>query len=81
VEKSQDSIDNRLLGLPDLYHRYAIDTFNTYSLGSTHRSLTDTDEDYNHLRVLSGLRLSKLNIASSEKVIEVPITDPWSFDH
>jgi hypothetical protein len=47
VGKSQASIDNRLLGLPDPYHRHTIDTFNTYSWGSTHRSLIDTDRWYN----------------------------------
>jgi predicted nucleic acid-binding Zn ribbon protein len=63
------SIDGRLLDLPDPYHRYAIDTFNTYSRGPTHRSLTDTGGGYNQLRVLPGLRLSNLNIASREKVV------------
>jgi hypothetical protein len=45
--ESQTSIDSRLLGLPGPYHQYAIGTFNTYSLGSTHRSLTDTGGGYN----------------------------------
>jgi hypothetical protein len=41
------SINGRLLGLPDPYHRHAIGTFNTCLQGLTHRSLTDTDESYN----------------------------------
>jgi hypothetical protein len=47
VGKSQTSVDIRLLGLSDLYHWHAIDTFNTCSRGSTHRSLTDTGGGYN----------------------------------
>jgi hypothetical protein len=45
--ESQTSIDSRLLGLPDPYHRHAIGTFNTCSRGPTHRSLTDTGGGYN----------------------------------
>jgi hypothetical protein len=41
VGLSQASINDSLLGLPGLYHRHAIGTFNTCSRGSTHRSLTD----------------------------------------
>jgi hypothetical protein len=41
------SADNQLLGLPGPYHRHAIGTLNTYSQGSTHWSLTDTDGGYN----------------------------------
>jgi hypothetical protein len=33
---------NMLLGLLDPYHQHVISTFNTYSWGLTHRSLTDT---------------------------------------
>jgi hypothetical protein len=40
------SVDNRLLGLPGLYHWHVIDTFNTCSRGPTHRSLTDTGRGY-----------------------------------
>jgi hypothetical protein len=47
VEKSQAPVDNRLLGLPGPYHRYAISTFNTCSRGPTERSLIDTGEGYN----------------------------------
>jgi hypothetical protein len=35
------------LGLPGPYHRHAIGTFNTYSRGPIHRSLTDTGGGYN----------------------------------
>jgi methyl coenzyme M reductase subunit D len=42
VEKSQVSVDNRLLGLPGPYHRHPISTFNTCSRGLTYRFLTDT---------------------------------------
>jgi hypothetical protein len=47
VGKSQAPVDNRLLGLPDPYHRYAIDTFNICSRGPTERSLIDTGGGYN----------------------------------
>jgi hypothetical protein len=43
---SQPPDGDQLLGLPGLYHRHAIDTFNTCSRGPTHRSLTDTDGGY-----------------------------------
>jgi hypothetical protein len=42
----QPSIDGLLLGLSGPYLRYAISTFNTYSWGSTHRSLIDTGGGY-----------------------------------
>jgi hypothetical protein len=47
VEVKPPSINDMLLGLLDSYHQYAIGTFNTYSLGSTHRSLTDIGGGYN----------------------------------
>jgi hypothetical protein len=47
VGKSQASVDNWLLGLPDTYHRHAIGTFNTYSRGPIERSLIDTGGGYN----------------------------------
>jgi hypothetical protein len=47
VGKSQALIDNRLLGLPDPYHRHAIGTFNTCSRGPTEWSLIDTGGGYN----------------------------------
>jgi hypothetical protein len=40
-------VDNQLLGLPGPYHRHAIGTFNTYSRGPTHQSLTNTGGGYN----------------------------------
>jgi hypothetical protein len=46
VGKSQPSVDDELLGLLDPYHQHAIGTFNTYSRGPTHRSLTDTGRGY-----------------------------------
>jgi hypothetical protein len=46
MEKSQASVDNRLLGLLGLYQRHAIGTFNTCSRGPTHRSLIDTSRSY-----------------------------------
>jgi hypothetical protein len=45
--QSQPSVDNRLLGLPGLYHRHATGTFNTCSQGPTHQSLTDIGGGYN----------------------------------
>jgi hypothetical protein len=47
VGKSQAPGDNRLLGLPDPYHRHAIGTLNTCSRGPTERSLIDTGGGYN----------------------------------
>jgi hypothetical protein len=44
--ESQTSIDSRLLGLPDSYHRHAIGTFNTCSWVPTPRFLTDTGGGY-----------------------------------
>jgi hypothetical protein len=44
---SQVSDDDQLLGLPSLYHRHAIGTFNTCSWGPTERSLTNPGEGYN----------------------------------
>jgi hypothetical protein len=45
--ESQASINSRLLGLLDPYHRHAIGTLNTCSRGSTHRSSTNTGRGYN----------------------------------
>jgi hypothetical protein len=55
--KSQASVDNRLLGLPDPYHRHAIGTFNTCSQVSTSRSLTDTGGGYHieNLKIATAL--------------------------
>jgi hypothetical protein len=47
VGKSKAPVDNRLLGLPGPYHRYAIGTFNTCSRGPTERSLINTGGGYN----------------------------------
>jgi hypothetical protein len=47
VWKSQALVDNRLLGLPDPYHRHAFGTFNTCSLGPTEWSIIDTGRGYN----------------------------------
>jgi hypothetical protein len=44
---SQAPDDDQLLGLPGLYHRHAIGTFNTCSRGPTERSLTETGGGYN----------------------------------
>jgi hypothetical protein len=44
--ESHTSINSRLLGSLDPYHRHAIGTFNTCSQGPTHRSLTDTGRGY-----------------------------------
>jgi hypothetical protein len=45
--QSQPSVDGQLLGLSGPYVWHAIGTFNTYSKGPTHRSLTDTGGGYN----------------------------------
>jgi hypothetical protein len=55
VEKAKTSINSRLLGLPDPYHRHMIGTFNTCSWRPTERFLIDTDDDYN----LRGAGLSR----------------------
>jgi hypothetical protein len=47
VVKIQAPVDNRLLGLPDPYHRHAIGTLNTCSRGPTERSIIDTCGGYN----------------------------------
>jgi hypothetical protein len=47
VEKSQATVNNRLLDLPGPYHRHAIGTFNTCLRGPIERSLIDTDGGYN----------------------------------
>jgi hypothetical protein len=54
---SQTSIDNRLLGLPGLYHRHAISTFNTCSQVLTTQFLTDTATGYHieNLRIATTL--------------------------
>jgi hypothetical protein len=44
---SQAPAGDQLLGLPGLYHQYAIGTFNTCSRGPTEWSLTDTGGGYN----------------------------------
>jgi hypothetical protein len=51
---SQSSVDSMLLGLLGPYYEHAISTFNTYSRGLTHRSLSDTGGGYN----LGGASLS-----------------------
>jgi hypothetical protein len=55
--KSQAYDDNRLLGLPGPYHRYAIDMLNTCSRVSTPRFLTDTARGYHieNLRIATTL--------------------------
>jgi hypothetical protein len=63
VGLSQASVNSRLIGLPGTYLRHAIGTFNTCSWRPTHQSLTDIGGGYNHLRALSGLRLSNLHIS------------------
>jgi hypothetical protein len=45
--QSQLSIDSRLLGLLDPYHRHVIGMLNTCSRGPSHRFLTDTGIGYN----------------------------------
>jgi hypothetical protein len=47
VDLSQASVNYKLLDLLDPYHRHAIGTFNTCSLGPTHRFLTNTGRGYN----------------------------------
>jgi hypothetical protein len=45
--ENQTSINSRLLGLPGIYHRHVIGTFNTCSGGPIERSLIDTGGGYN----------------------------------
>jgi hypothetical protein len=57
VHLSQTSVDNRLLGLPGIYHRHAIGMFNTCSRVPTPQSLTDTGGGYHieNLRIATSL--------------------------
>jgi hypothetical protein len=65
VEKSQSSVDNRLLCLPGPYHWHAIGTFNTYSQGPTHWSLTDSGGGYN----LKGAVFSHTTLRPSQPAV------------
>jgi hypothetical protein len=47
VGEKSTPVDNQLLGLPGLYHRHAIGTFNTYSRGPIERSLINIGGGYN----------------------------------
>jgi hypothetical protein len=69
VGLSQAPVDGRLLGLPDPYHRHAIDTFNTCSRVPTPRSLTDTGRGYH----IENLRIA---IALSPSFPSEGSTDP-----
>jgi hypothetical protein len=46
VRVKPPSVDGRLLGLLDPYHKHAIGMFNTCLWGATYRSLTDTGGGY-----------------------------------
>jgi hypothetical protein len=46
-ERRFDQVVTKLYRLTGSIYQHAIGTFNTYSWGSTHRSLTDTDGGYN----------------------------------
>jgi hypothetical protein len=77
----QASVDNGLLGLPGTYHQHAIGTFNTCSQELTHRSLTDTGGDYNHLRPPPSLQFNQ----TLPKILKVkfkgPMAATWPFNH
>jgi hypothetical protein len=47
VRLIQAPINDKLLDLLSPYHQHVISTFNTFSQGPTHRSLTDIGGDYN----------------------------------
>jgi hypothetical protein len=74
--QSQPSVDGWLLGLSDPYLRHVISTFNTYSRGPTHQSLTDTCGGYN----LGGADFSHLPPRPSQPtVLQFPPKGPtWS---
>jgi hypothetical protein len=59
VHLRQAHVGGRLLGLPDLYHRHVISTFNTCSQVPAPRSLTDTGGGYHieNLRIAIALSL------------------------
>jgi hypothetical protein len=63
--KKQTSINNRLLGLADPYHRHAIGTFNICSQWPTHLSLIDTGGGYN----LGGAGFSHTTLRPSQPVV------------
>jgi hypothetical protein len=65
MEKSQASVDNRLLGLLGLYQRHAIGTFNTCSQWPTHRSLIDTSGSYS----LGGADLLRTTLRPSQPAV------------
>jgi hypothetical protein len=69
-ERGLDQVLTQLHRLTGPIYQHVIGTFNTCSRGTTHRSLTDTDGGYNHLRALPGLRLFNLNIASRVSDVE-----------
>jgi hypothetical protein len=66
-------VDDMLLGLPDPYHRHAVGTFNTYSWGPTHLSLTDTGGVYN----LKGVSLPHTHYPTfSTRCLHFPLRVP-----
>jgi hypothetical protein len=79
--QSQSSVDGRLLGLPDPYHRHAIGTLNTCSRGSTHRSLTDTSEGDNHLRAPPGLQFNQTLQKITKFKFKGYMAAMWPSDH
>jgi hypothetical protein len=64
-EKSQASVDNRLLGLPGPHLRHVISMINTCSCGTTYWALTDIDGGYN----LGGADFSNHTPRSSQPMV------------
>jgi hypothetical protein len=79
--QSQSFVDGRLLGLPGLYHRHAIDTFNTCSWGPTQQSLIDTGGGYNHLRVPPGFQFNQTLPKILKFKFKGPMAATWPSDH
>jgi hypothetical protein len=76
VGLSQTYVDNRLLGLPDPYHRHVIGMFNTCSRVPTTRSSTDTGGGY-HIENL-GIATTLSPPFPSEGSTDPPNDPIWS---
>jgi hypothetical protein len=94
VGVKQPSVNSRVLGLPGPYHQHVIGTFNTYSRGPTHRSLTNIGGGYN----LEGDGFPLTTLRPSQSMVftfqfnqdlqkvskfkfKKPMAATWSLDH
>jgi hypothetical protein len=63
-ERRFSQVVTQLHRLTGPIYQHAIGTFNTYSWGPTHRSLTDIGGSYNYLRALPSLQLGSYTIST-----------------